>query len=67
VRFITGPFSVGTENISSRTYTLGFAASDVNTEGSRPPANPFRNVPLNPAKIVTDGEQEYIDQAQRCF
>jgi hypothetical protein len=58
---------VGTENISSRTYTLDYASSDANTEGAKPSKNPFRGLPFDTATTVVKGETVYTDQAQRCF
>jgi hypothetical protein len=58
---------VGTENITSRTYTLGYSANDVNIEGAPPPANPY-GVAVTDASIDIFGtEYDFVDALQSCY
>jgi hypothetical protein len=59
----------GTENVTARTYTLGYASEDAIIEGSPPIANPYGiattsdEVYLIPSLL----EFDFVNTQQRCF
>ena len=60
----------GTENITSRTYTLAYAADDVSESGVEPPANPFGAAVLNGATVNIPSplpETFFVDDQQPCY
>jgi hypothetical protein len=57
----------GTENISSRTYTLGYAASDTTTEGAPPPGNPYGIATLNGETEIAGVEEKFVNEFQPCY
>lgn len=61
----------GTENVTSRSYTLTVAGSDTTTESLPPPQNPFgmstTNAEVELATEVVNGETRFVDRQQRCY
>lgn len=57
---------VGTENITSRTYTLGYSFTDTNVEGIRPISNPYGIATTNFDTVKGD-EENFEDDLQRCY
>lgn len=62
---------VGTENVTSRSYTLTVAGSDTITESLPPPQNPFgmstTNAEVELVTEVVNGNTRFVDRQQRCY
>lgn len=56
----------GTENVTSRSYTLTVAGVDTNNEALPPPANPFGIALTNATIELVNGEFRFVERDQRC-
>lgn len=60
---------VGTENITSRTFKLGYARSDVVVESSSPIANPYGVATRSSLTQLAEGNayKTFVDEFQPCY
>ncbi len=60
---------VGTENITSRTFKLGYARSDVVVESSSPIANPYGVATSSGLTQVAEGDiyRTFVNEFQPCY